>query len=157
MLLTLVLAMQPSWDLSASPFGPSKAMSHWSPCLQSPARFLIWGEPLKEHFGAELSPPQLDAEVPAGLAEGPGMSKQQGGQSKSWDALGWGEVKTPSSNCFAKSSLWLFGGQEGGQSWNLGNGGPDPSGPQAHDKTTLNTDLPLGALLWLQGQGLGFR
>lgn len=35
-----------------------------------------------------------------------------------------------------KSSLWLFGGQEGGQSWNLGNGGPDPSGPQARDKTT---------------------
>ena len=42
----------------------------------------------KERVGHELSPPQLDAEVPAGLAEEPGMSKQQGGQSRSWDALG---------------------------------------------------------------------
>ena len=88
-LLTLVVAVQPSWDLSASPPRPSKAMTLWSPCLQSPARFLIWREPLKESSGtAELSPPQLDAEVPAGLVEGPGRSKQQGGQSRSWDGLG---------------------------------------------------------------------
>ena len=76
-------------------------------------------------------------------------------QGLGWAGLGRGEDTI--IDFFQKALLVAFRSPGRRAELELGKGGPDPSGPRAHAASTLNTDLPSGALLWLRGQGLGFR